>query len=267
MNFQIRLEEGTNVIRLHYGPYTSGQSNIEWSGIIGIENASGTEATFPIPCGSTGSCSWIDLNSLNNQVFQISIPNAPELQAIVSNPRGAAPGSSASFPVTARNIGLQPTGIGFQAQVYLSTDQIIVPGVDTLLGTVNFTSLGAGLTATATLTVNTPNIAQAYYNVGVVVDSGSVINEPVEGNNTRSPTVCSWSVAMSPPYSVRHAGLAPGGNADITFDLINESSALSQRRMAVYLSTNTVRDAGDTLLASGTDTASARAPRSPSSAT
>jgi subtilase family serine protease len=252
VSFQIRLEEGTNTIRLHYGPYSPGQSNVEWSGIIGIENTQGTEATYPIPCGANATCNWVDLNTLNNQVLQIAIPNAPELSGTVGAPRGSAPGVTARFPVTVRNIGLQPTGVGFSTQIYLSTDRNIVPGVDPLLGTLNFGALGAGQTATATLTVTTPNLSQAYYTVGAVIDSANAINEPVESNNTAlAPNTFLVGRDLSAQFG-GHPGLPPGQSATVMFDLINESSAQPNVAWRVYLSADTIRDASDVLLASGT---------------
>ncbi len=257
ISFQIRLEEGTDTIRLHYGGFTSGQSNIAWSGIIGIEDGTGTNAVFPLACGASATCSWVDLNGLNNQVLQISVPNAPELTGSVGAPHGAAPGATASFPVTAHNVGLQPTGTGFAADVYLSTDRNIVPGADTLLGTVSFGPLAAGATATATLTTTIPNITQAYYTVGAVIDSNNVINEPVETNNVvLAPGTFLVGRDLSASFP-NHPGLPPGQNADVMFDLVNESSAIASVEWQVYLSTDTIRDPGDYLLASGASPAPA----------
>jgi MYXO-CTERM domain-containing protein len=264
-SFQIRLEEGTNIVRIHFGAYTAGQSNVEWSGIIGIENANGTEATFPLPCGATATCNWIDLNSLNNQVFEISVPNAPELLGAVDAPLGAAPGVPAQISVTARNVGLQPTPSSFSADVYLSLDQTIVPGADTFLGTVAFGAVGAGAESTEVLSFTTPSLPAAYYTVGAVIDSTNAIVEPLETNNTAlAPRLFLIGNDLSMTFTTSATsgipGLPPGGTTDLRFDIINESSALAAVDWRVHISNNATLDGSDPVLAQGTTAVAASGP-------
>ncbi|MBI4511419.1 MAG: S8 family serine peptidase [Deltaproteobacteria bacterium] len=86
----------------------------------------------------------------------------------------------------AKNQGPDSTGAGFRMGIYLSKDTWITTS-DTLLVNVIEGTLGAGAETNTRATNVTAPLGLPYgtYYVGVIVDSGGVISESSESNNTR----------------------------------------------------------------------------------
>jgi MYXO-CTERM domain-containing protein len=259
-SFQIRLEEGSDVIRLAYGPYTPGTDNSQWSSVIGIEDSLGTQAVVPFACSNLRvGCDFRLLESLSNQVIEFTIPIIPELTGALTSPLGGLPGDVVSFVVRADNIGRQPTGVAFQGAVYLSTDSMIVPGQDTLIGTVHFAPLGAHASETATLTVAIPNLPVAYYTAGAYIDSGDVVMEGTKTNNiVLSPQPFLLGSDLEARFQTTPPPLPPSGHDTSSFSIINHSSALPAVGWNLYLSHDGTLDASDALIAQGTSALPAR---------
>jgi MYXO-CTERM domain-containing protein len=255
-SFQIQLLEASNNIRLAYGPYTpNAADNSVWQGKVGIEDQQAVSSIVPLNCSvGNSSCASNDLQQLNNQVIEIGRPNTPELTGVVQPTFGARPGETVTVYVDVQNLGLQPTASGFDITVYLSPDNVITPGTDYLLGTGTLGALRVDGARTATITATLPlSFAPGYYNLGAYIDSGSAVQEATEANNIVVSTELFLAGAdLYAYFETSPLPLPSGGTDTISFIVQNRSSAVNNMPWRVYLSLDTVLDASDTLVASGT---------------
>ena len=252
-NFQVRLSEADYGVTFHYGPFVSGSDSGSFSGTIGIEDHTGTEGVTPFPCSNQGwqFCDASVLQGLTNQVIQFLGPTGAELVVSGQSATGGEPGTQVPIRIDVRNLGPQDTGVGFDVEVYFSTDQVI-DATDTLLGTLNFPALAGRSVATATLTATVPQVPPGFYTVGAIVDPANVVPEDVETNNTALLTTtflvgADLSIEVdAPPDS------GPGELVDIPVRILNLGAAHAAVTYAVYLSRDQVLDANDTLLGEAT---------------
>ena len=251
-NFQIRLFEASGLIWLHYGAFDAGMDLMNWSGLIGAENATGTEATHPLACAMGGFCDYTVLAGLEDQVLQIGPLVSAELLGSVAASTGGNPGDPIEVAVTVRNIGTESSSVAFSADVYFTANATISPGTDTLLGSVSFAVLGPMSTVTGTLAASVPaGAAPGYYTIGAVIDPLGLVDEATDANNTvvspsRFLVGSEMSVAMDPVVVA-----PPGQPSAITFRIINSGAAVASAGWELYLSDNTMLDATDVLLSSG----------------
>lgn len=253
VSMQARLQEGTGLIYLAYGAYTGGNDNSDWSGVVGVEDHTGTEGISPLSCSSNpNQCSYVDLSGLANQTFQIGPLNSAELIGAIRPSTGGNIGDPIRVEVDVTNVGTRSSSVAFEADVYFSTDTTITPGTDTFLGTVTYSALAAGATATSVLTSSVPaGVMAGYYTIGAVIDSTSVVAEAVETNNTISvPNGFLVGSEISPAMDIVVA--APNGQVStLTFRILNEGSALASVDWELYLSLDRSLDAADPRLAVG----------------
>ena len=133
---------------------------------------------------------------------------------------------------------------------YLSTDFILSPD-DVLLGTRPVASLAAGAADTATTTLTIPaSVATGSYYLIAKADSGSVIPETNENNNTK------WTpIAIGPDLIVSTvtipATAAAGGTMLVGDTTTNRGGGAAPASVTgFYLSTNAVFDASDVFIGS-----------------
>jgi MYXO-CTERM domain-containing protein len=263
-NFQIHLFESSNVIKIAFGPFETGNDLSSWSGALGQQDAQAVLGQDFLACSAVAQlCSSTVAVSLDGQQLTVGVPNAPDLTGAVFPPTGANPGDAIQVGLKAQNIGLQPTGVGFVTTVYISsTPGMINPMTDTRLGQVSFPAMGAQSSRTATLSTTLPAmLTPGYYTVGAVFDSGNAVMDPLRGDNT---VIASYRLLVGADLSAGFAAapepLSPGRVQPVSFNILNYGVAEPAVQWKLFLSADAVLDAGDTLLASGT----ARVPARPS---
>ncbi|MBW6486598.1 MAG: Ig-like domain-containing protein [Syntrophobacterales bacterium] len=95
---------------------------------------------------------------------------------------------SASVTATVQNIG-DTASAAFTGAYYLSTDKIIDAN-DVLLATANFAALAAAAELTDSRVLDLSGVLPGTYYLGLLVDDGALVAEPVETDNVRlSPLV------------------------------------------------------------------------------
>lgn len=255
--FQIRLREDGGV-QIAWGPHTNGTPVGEWNGNIGVEDPDGLHAEVPsAACANAdpflaGACPLSVLQSLTNQVFEVRLVDGPELVGQIHPPPGGDAGAAIRVGVSARNIGTRTTTSGFGADVYFSADQVITPGVDTLLGRVALPAVAAGATRTSTLSTRVPAmLMRGVYYVGAIVDPENVVPEATKGNNT----AISGPFLVGPELNGTIRGPAttgPGETFDATLNIQSDGSPVPSVGYQIYLSVNETLDAQDILVATGT---------------
>lgn len=250
-SFQIELHETTDHIIIHYGPVAPGTGN--WSGFVGLENATGTEAHSPLSCGAVApGCDFAALTSLVNRRYEIFVPDLPELAATLAPPTGAMPGASFTLPIELANVGRQDVLGSFDVEAYLSTDLSIGTN-DVYLGRVRIESgllVGAPITSSIAATVPA-NLPIGVYRLGLVLD---VTDEVIEGNENNNGILHSQTFLVGAELSMRFASVTPMGPGEthpISIFLLNSGAAQTNVSYAIYLSTDRVLDAQDSLLAAG----------------
>ncbi|MCK6547213.1 putative Ig domain-containing protein [Myxococcota bacterium] len=252
--FQLRLREGSNNVRFAYGAFTQGPDNADWSGRVGIEDPFGVDGVTPLTCSQNqGMCDWSALAGLQNQVIEIGIPNVPELTGDVDPLLGAQPGDQVTLSARVRNVGLQPTTTPIEVAFYLSTDGILTPAIDTLLGTATVGIIDAAGGAVATTTVTMPTVPTGYYTLGAIFDSSGVVTEATENNNTSiSPEAFLVGSDLEAFFSTQPLPQPPGRTGEVSFDVTNRSSAADHIMWRVVLSADTSIDPSDAIIAEGT---------------
>lgn len=251
-SFQIRLSESDGNIRLHYGASTAGMDNNEWSGRVGIEDRFGFEGITPLSCAENqGFCDWNDLTALSNQVIEIGVPNIAELTGSLDPTLGGQPGSTIDVGAFIRNVGLQPSPAGFDVAFYISDDATVTAD-DTLIATVAVPALEADSGVTITATAAVPMLVAGYYTFGAIVDSGGVVTEATEQNNTiLSPEPFLIGADLAAEFLGYPAPLPPGAASEVIFSVTNRSSAVDQMSWRVYLSYDGVLDGSDPVISAG----------------
>lgn len=255
-NYQVRLAEGSNSIKLAYGAYVSDPlDDADWSGTMGVENEDATIGLAPLTCATAGPvtyCGFSTLESLEDQVIEFSVPNTPELVGSLTSPTGADPGGSVSVPIEVRNLGPQPATPPFAVDVYLSNDTLIDPLTDRLLGTAMINGVAAQSTVMATLDATVdPATPPGYYILGAVIDATDQIVEAVETNNTAVANTL-FLVGADVGVAIDNVP-STGPEETITFPihLLNNGAPLANVEWSVHLSTDGAYDPADPLLAAG----------------
>lgn len=251
--FQIRLEEGSNLIGIHYGDFSSGTDSTRWFGIIGAESPDGSRGLTSRTCSSNNNCRATDLANLENKVIEIILPDGAELTGEATGPTGGGPGDPLPVSLTVRNIGTNTTTVGFESRVYISSDATLDRN-DTLLGTLNFPALAAGGSATRTLDTTVPSgLGIGTYTLGALVDTSSVVPEAIESNNVviaQSRFLIGSDLALGDIPAPATGGI--GDPLSLTIPVANAGSAQTAVAVDVYLSADTVLDGTDTKIGTAT---------------
>ncbi|MBI2377620.1 MAG: putative Ig domain-containing protein [Deltaproteobacteria bacterium] len=253
LSMQIVLEEATKTVHVNYGPITSSPAS-DWSGLVGIEDHTGTDGLVPLTCGATANdaCTATDLSALTNSRISYSPVSGPELVGEARGPVRAMPGALIAAEIVAINIGPDSTGSGFDAKVYLSLDRTLSPVVDPLLGSVSFNALPGNGRGALTLTATVPSgLAPGHYHVIAELDPDDTVIETIEPNNV---AVSELLVLVGPDVSPAFdavPGAAPGEAYSVTFRVVNSNAALADVAWALYVSSDQRLDPSDTLLAQG----------------
>lgn len=221
----------------------------------GLEvNAYYTLAARDCVATSTGTLDYWSLRVSYDAVASIDLV-ATSIAASLSQ---VAPGGSVAATWSGQVTGSGTVGSPFTVGFYLSPDATVTTA-DVLLGQTTVGGVGPGDTfgETApgrTLTIP-PGTATGSYVLGLIVDSGGVIDETNEANNVTSTPL---TVAVAPPdpnlraasCAVSPTSTAPGGQLNLTWRGQNTGGTASGPfSWGVYLSTDATLDPlSDTLL-------------------
>ncbi|MCC7386817.1 MAG: putative Ig domain-containing protein [Deltaproteobacteria bacterium] len=218
------------------------------SGTVGFEGPGGTP--FGSPFGCSPDCDAATLAAMQGVAFTTLVPVDPELTGLFGAlPRGALPGQSVVVPVTVQNLG-QRAAATVSSALYLSLDDQR-DATDTLVGTVVHGPVPAQgqLTRGATLTVPAAT-AIGDLRLLLFVDSNDAHPEVVESDNVVVAPAPFATGRDLVPTAITALGNGNPGDA-ISFDLTVASPALAVTgnvEIAVYASTDTLRDAADPLV-------------------
>lgn len=130
--------------------------------------------------------SYLFDNVTSNHMINASFASLPDLVvSSVNGPAIASRGKSIGITSSFKNQGETNAG-SFTVSFYLSMDRAIT-STDTLLGNRLVSQLNAGSTASIAGTFIIPRkISSGRYYIGAIADSGSVVTEIVEVNNSRA---------------------------------------------------------------------------------
>ncbi len=196
-------------------------------------------------CGSGGGSSSPSAGTGSGNLLPVSVSAAPS---------ALTAGDDIVVAETVRFEGSGSVG-PFRVGIYVSTD-LAIDGSDLLVGSRLVTSLAAGSESPGANTYTLPaSLATGTYFLALVVDDLDEVSESSETDNilwaTTPLTVGSASLADLEWLSVSFSPSAANPGDTITLDdsLRNTGSlAATVFRAGVYLSTDGVLDAGDTLL-------------------
>lgn len=251
VSFQIELHEGTDHIILHYGPTVAGTGS--WSGYVGLENATGTEAYSPVICGDVNpGCDFAALSSLSERRYTLFVPDLPELAAVSSPPTGGLPGTTFSLPFEVSNVGRQGVNAAFSVEAYLSID-LVIDASDVFLGGVRVEDpIPRGGARGAVIDALIPSdLPIGTYRLGLLLDPQ---DEVIEGDESNNAVLHSQSFLVGAELSVRFSALAPmapGETEPLSVFILNAGAAQPEVGYAVYFSSDRSLDAQDGLLAAG----------------
>ena len=187
LTFQLRIWEN-GVVEFYYGPVT-GNATPAMTATVGIESPTGTAATQGKSCAAI--CALPDFQS--NSLIAFGPAPGPDLSITnlkINSITTIGPDLQISTTLKLRNFGTQPAN-NFTYRLYLSSDTVFNPGVDTELlptpkGPLTITALGF-LDHTASSTV--PRPASGSFYLLAVVDDADVVVESNELNNLGATTV------------------------------------------------------------------------------
>jgi subtilase family serine protease/subtilisin family serine protease len=185
-------------------------------------------------------------NNLASRIVQVG---TDLVVAVLSAPTVAGPGAPFAATDTTRNLGGGVADASTTA-FYLSTDSVLDP-TDVQLGSRAVPALptGASNTGSVTLTIPAGSPAGMYYIIARA-DSGNVVNEVTEGNNTRFSAVQVGSDLVVASLSAP-ANLGAGMSFAVIDTTKNQGGGVADPSLtAFYLSTNAVLDALDVPLGS-----------------
>lgn len=178
-------------------------------------------------------------SSCSDGRLEVTDPGTPQPDLVVlatsHSPCTVERGDSISVSDTVMNQGTANTTASFRVAIYLSTDNIITPGADVLLGYRIVSSLAQGATSTgsSTLTIPTSVSARNYF-IGAFADYQGSVTELVESNNSLISTSCgNGSLTVTEP---------PNG-PDLVFSALSHSPCTIENGQQVSIST-TVLNAG-----------------------
>lgn len=178
------------------------------------------------------------------------------IEAVSTPTQRVLPGGSVQVLSTVRNEG-DLSSTTFQVGIYLSTDAEITPE-DRLIGQRTVFSLGVGFGSAQSFPYTVPtDVPVGFYRLGAIADSGQVIAELNEDNNSRVASG-QIEVYIPPPpapdltvisISVDVTTSSPGGSLTID-DVVRNAGELGSAatRVAFYLSSDAEVDTSDTLL-------------------
>ncbi len=189
---------------------------------------------------------------------------SPNIVATISFSGGSfATGTTPSVPTTIQNTSTTAAA-SFAVRYVLSVDNIIGNADDITIGTQTIAAglaAGATTTFTASLDIQPSNFALGSYYLAAVADSGSVLSESNEADNTAITTSASLIVArpdLRAEISASAQTVTPGNPVVANITVRNASAVQTPGfDVRVYLSADGVVGAGDVLLQTifiGTDT-------------
>ena len=145
------------------------------------------------------------------------------------------------------NVKLAPFRVG----IYLSTDTVIDPATDYLVGTRTVTDLQAGASSTQGQTITVSAVPNGTYYIGVYADDLSQITETNETNNARSTTT---TILVAPDLSANFVtGTISSTNLNISASVRNLGTKNADNvAVNFYLSTDPTITSADLLLCSTT---------------
>jgi subtilase family serine protease/protocatechuate 3,4-dioxygenase beta subunit len=193
----------------------------------------------------------------SDRTTSISLSQVADLTVqSVDAPEQGITGQALNLTWTVVNHGAN-TGQNWYDAVYLSRDQVFDRNSDIYLGYRNHTGgLNSGDSYTATQSFNIPRGLAGRYYAFVVTDSGNAVYERTgEANNTNFDGF-STEIIIPPPsdlvvtnITVPSSGI-PGQGINISYTVQNQGTdtAYGSWTDAVYLSTDTQWDIGDTLV-------------------
>jgi len=198
-----------------------------------------------------------EANETNNclaTAATIVVGRSDLVETAVTNPPAAArPGMSFAVTDTARNQGVLTAGAS-TTRYYLSADAQKGADDKLLIGARSVAALAAGAVSTQTVTVTIPATTPPdTYFLLACADDAKVVVESDEGNNCRASAAV---VTVALPDLVQHAvsnlgGPFRRGTAFTVSDTVRNDAQVGTPRSTTtryYLSTDTARSTGDTLL-------------------
>jgi subtilase family serine protease len=201
-----------------------------------------------------------ELNNTGSAVFSVTLPSAGPAPAdiivqAVSCPATLQAGATVSCDVTFANVGGTPA-TAFANELRVSADAVI-NAADTLIGNCGVTGLGTG----ATTTVKCSGVVSAGTGVGpwfagVEADSGSLIVEGNEANNTGAAAFAVTAPATAPAAPdivvtamACSASVAQGGTVSCAVTFTNQGfTAASVFANQLWLSLDTTINGADALV-------------------
>jgi len=194
-----------------------------------------------------------------SQPIVVSAANLPDLAwlSVLFSPTAASPGDFLTLTDSVRNVGSQPASV-CRLGVYLSLDGQVDAG-DTLLSFRSLTGLAAGMTDSDSGQVTLPsNLASGTYQVLWMADDLQQVAESNESNNLQGGlgTLVIGSggggaLSELVPESITFSPSTQdvGQNIQISESVLNAGlNPAPTFQVAVYLSQDTLLDAGDRLL-------------------
>ena len=214
--------------------------------------------TLTIPAGAAAGTYWIiaradgdgalaETLENNNTASRVIAIGTDLVVSSLTAPSTAGAGLTIAIAETTRNTG-GGTAEASTTSFYLSADTTL-DGADVLLGSRTVGALAAGASSAGSTTVTIPpGTATGTHYVIARADSGEVVSELSETNNTAS-----WSLAVGPDLVVDTLTVPASGGAGTTISVTDTtrnagggSSAATVTRF--YLSANPQLDAGDAML-------------------
>ena len=249
------------------GDVSLGSRSVPALGVGAISTATTPSLTIPLatPAGSyyiIAKADALDDNTESNETNNtkasalIKIGGDLTVSALTVPATGAA-GAAISVTYTTQNIG-NDTVAASKTRFYLSADTGLlictapnVPvGCDPVLGNRDVAALAAGVSipATTSLTIPTGQAAGTYYIIAKA-DGPNLIPEANETNNTKFSAAIKIGPDLIVSALTAQATVAAGATINVTDTTKNSGAARADASTtSFYLSTNTVWDAGDTLL-------------------
>src|ERR1043166_4157904 len=190
-------------------------------------------------------------NNVGDSELTVALPDLV-VPTVTLTPTTVTPGGGVVVGITLQNAGQGNTLNNFAYSIYLSTDSVLSAG-DTLLSGPTFVgALTAGTSTGFSVGVSIPaSTPTGTVFILVKIDSTDVIPEANEANNV---TVAALMTALPdlvvPTVTLTPTTVTPGGGVVVGITLQNagQGNTLSNVAYAIYLSTDSVLNAGDTLL-------------------
>lgn len=183
---QVRISESSSSIEFHYDKANNWSVMAEDFAFvstksIGIENRTGSLAYAPF-----GTDSLIASAPKTNCRFKPARSNVIDLAPVsfaTFSPSNPSVGGTVTVTPRVLNAGLLDSG-SFAVDIYLSLDPVIDTS-DTLIATTTISNLMAGTTSATPISVSLPpSLIAGIYFLGFRIDSGSLVAESDESNNT-----------------------------------------------------------------------------------